>query len=309
MNDFNHTFSKFMSDIIESGVWARLSPASRTLYPVLLKYSDEYFKEVWPGTEELLRLTGFKTKKSLQEARKELRNMGLIDIVYGTGKSSSRYYFRFDYDKSRIDLSAYRDTVISRKGLPKYPPEGHHPTAQGDTKTSPNQIHIHINQDTQKQEQILSGMQSLLAQYMGSNFQPKSKDFKSQLVEQMLDKYGNLEVGEAIKIAISRGKSGDIKYLEGILRNRQSDAPGATKNNQASSKEGAFDPFADPELEYWREHLQYRYTVGGTIFFQGGPDVPCEEIEKAFSKKGVKIRIFQKKQDTEAEMPKVFKFS
>lgn len=309
MNDFNHTFSKFMSDIIDSGVWATLSPASRTLYPVLLKYSDETFKEVWPGTDELLRMTGFKTKKSLQEARRELRSLGLIDIVPGSGRSSTRYYFRFDYPGSRINLTSYRDTIRSRRGLEKYPPAGATHPPPGDTQISPNQIHIHINQDTQKQDQILSDMQLLLKQYLGKEYIREEKDFRSQLISEMLGKYGNLEVGEAIKIAISRGKSGDIKYLEGILKNRNSVPQKMTNSNQAKFALNPQEPFSDPELEFWREQLQYRYTVGGTIFFQSNSQVPKEDIEKAFREKGISVRIFQKKPGNAQEMPKVFKFS
>lgn len=58
----HYPYIKFFADIIESGVWANLSSAAKTLYLVLLKFSDQHFKPVWPSTEILLRLTGFKTK-------------------------------------------------------------------------------------------------------------------------------------------------------------------------------------------------------------------------------------------------------
>lgn len=66
----HYPYIKFFADIIESGVWAGLSSAAKTLYLVLLKFSDQHFKPVWPSTEILLKLTGFKTKKSIIQGKK-----------------------------------------------------------------------------------------------------------------------------------------------------------------------------------------------------------------------------------------------
>ena len=116
-SDQNYAFFKFMHDIIDAGIWSRLSNASRALYPVLCSFTNEQFSFVWPATNELLRLTGFKTKKPLQQARKELVDAGLIDYIPGTGHTSSRYYFRFDYPGSRIHLDTYRDKMRARRGV------------------------------------------------------------------------------------------------------------------------------------------------------------------------------------------------
>ncbi len=90
-------YLKFMSDIIDSGIWGQLSSAARTLYPVLLKFSDQNFKSVWPSTRTLLKLTGFKSKKSIIEAKKELSTKGLLFFTIGTGRTNSTYFFTFHY--------------------------------------------------------------------------------------------------------------------------------------------------------------------------------------------------------------------
>lgn len=41
MGETSNQYIKFMSDIIDSGLWGKLSPAAKTLYPVLLKFSDQ----------------------------------------------------------------------------------------------------------------------------------------------------------------------------------------------------------------------------------------------------------------------------
>src|SRR5690606_13774350 len=82
--------------LIDSGVWARMSGAARTLYPVLLRFSDRNFKPVYPGTKRLLELTGFKQKASLRRARAELVDLGLITLATGSGRTNTRYHFCFD---------------------------------------------------------------------------------------------------------------------------------------------------------------------------------------------------------------------
>ena len=86
MSAENLLYFKFNLDIIRSGLWAQLSATARTLYPVLLSFSDGNFKPVYPGTKVLLKLTGFKHKTSLQNARRELVEKGLITLSQGNGR-------------------------------------------------------------------------------------------------------------------------------------------------------------------------------------------------------------------------------
>ncbi len=222
----NFLFFKFMHDIIESGVWAKLSASGRTLYPVLCKFTDETFKMVWPGTDTLLKLTGFKTKKSLQEARRDLVKHGLISYAPGNGRSSTRYHFRFDYPGSRMDMDRYRDKIISLRGVGKYPPEGSYSISQGGNPVSPKEINININTNYNNQEQKniledLKTIRGMLSSFVENGNYARDPDaVKNQFVENLLEKYGELEVGEAVKIAVQKGKNGDIRYLEGILKNR-----------------------------------------------------------------------------------------
>lgn len=103
----HYPYIKFFADIIESGVWANLSSAAKTLYLVLLKFSDQHFKPVWPSTEILLKLTGFKTKKSIIQGKRDLIQAGLLQVTPGTGHTSSRYYFCFNYPGSKIPPQGY----------------------------------------------------------------------------------------------------------------------------------------------------------------------------------------------------------
>ena len=300
MTDYNHKFFKFMSDIIESGTWARLSAAARALYPVLCKFSDENFKYVWPGTEELLRLTGFKSKKSLQEARRELQEMGLIDVVPGTGRSTSRYYFRFDYTGSGVDIDSYRSSNASRRGATQYPPGGSEGIPVGSASVTPNQININIHQkDSNKQDAFFSGLEGLVSDFLKRSNTPV--DRRQMLVESLMQEYGQLEIGEAVKIAVQKGKDGDIRYLEGILRNRKNSPP-LTKNNQDSSGKGNqgegsviqnFRKSLPKELAVWLDLLQFRYSYRNIFYFAQNDNVPAAHLEEIFKEKGFEIRIFK----------------
>ncbi|MEM7179524.1 MAG: helix-turn-helix domain-containing protein [Spirochaetota bacterium] len=125
MND-SSPYIKLMSDIIDTGLWAKLSPAARTLYPVLLKFSDKSFKPVWPGTGTLLQLTGFKSKKSITAAKKDLINAGLLHTKPGTGRTNTTYYFSFHYKHpQRGILGTHREVNReSAEGFVKVVQEG-----------------------------------------------------------------------------------------------------------------------------------------------------------------------------------------
>jgi hypothetical protein len=163
-------YFKFVTKIIDAGIWAQMSPAARTLYPVLMRFSDRDFKPVYPGSAKLLELTGFKHKVTLRKARNELVDLGLIAITRGTGRTNTTYLFRFDTltpqgdaaiapRKSNLDLSG--DGVLSTEGTS-------HEEGRGSTGTLPyNQIHISINNHVLKQDDEKSRFE-ILNQKFGS---------------------------------------------------------------------------------------------------------------------------------------------
>ena len=293
--DHNHSFFKFMHDIIDSGLWGSLSATARTLYPVLCRFSNETFKSVWPGTNELLRLTGFKTKKSLQMAKKELIDAGLIDIISGNGRTSSKFYFKFEYKNSKINIDDYRDTILSLRGASTYPREGYSRAPAGDNKVTPNNINININTNNEKQQDsvVIKNVELLLQEFLGSKINQEST--KDQFINMMLDKYGELEIGEAIKIAIKKGKNGDIHYLEGILKNRVNQ----TKYNQnekiKSIKQNNIENTIINKLLFRFENidqiLEYYYFYNETYYFKSKKMVSANEIEKYAKDIGYSIKI------------------
>jgi len=274
-----------MSDILDSGAWAKLGPAAKALYPVLCKFSNHTFKPVWPGTDELLRLTGFKTKKSLQEGKRELIEAGLLHIIPGTGRTSSHYYFRFDYPGSKVDIERYRDTVISRREGRGDPSGAYESPPQGGGGISPNHINIHINKLTQTTNHNNPDVLSLLNEFFGSS-KPVG-NFKQQLVQEMLEKYGSLEVGEAVRIAISKGKDGDIRYLEGILKNR-----GGSKE-EAKADQAAWFSFdsAPAALKTWQDHLESLGKFENTWYFAARSHLTPSFVEEQFRRHGIQIKI------------------
>lgn len=281
--DTNNMYLTIMSDILDSGAWADLGATAKALYPVLCKFSNHTFKPVWPGTEELLRLTGFKTKKSLQEAKRELVKKGLLHIIPGSGRTSSHYYFRFDYKGSKVDIETHRTNISSLRGIKSHPPEGDKTTPEGTGKIPPNHINIHINKLTQTTNNNNHDLSSLLKEFFGVD-RPRG-DFRERLVQEMLEKYGSLEMGEAVRIAISKGKDGDIRYLEGILRNRD-----ATKKSDTTPTAFSFEDIA-PSLKIWQEHLEALGRFGETWYFSAKSDLSPSFVEEQFRRAGVSIKI------------------
>ncbi len=283
----NNMYLAIMSDILDSGTWAQLGPAAKALYPVLCKFSNHTFKPVWPGTDELLRLTGFKTKKSLQEAKRELIKTGLIHVVAGTGRTPSHYYFRFDYRGSRVDIETHRANAASRRGIQESPSGGYDSTPQGGPTVPPNHINIHINKLTQTTTNNNPDLSSLLNEFFGSG--QKRGDYKERLVQDMLEKYGSLEVGEAVRIAISRGKDGDIRFLEGILKNRD-----GSRTKPAESVDGDFSFNAlPPALKIWQAHLEPMGRFGQTWYFKALSEVSATFVEEQFKRAGFQIKILK----------------
>lgn len=143
VSDQRHSYIRLMTDIIDSGLWADLSHAAKTLYVVLLKFSDYNFKPVWPNTETLLRLTGFKTKKSIVLAKKELTRSGLLYHVPGGGRTATKYHFSFHYPGSRI--TPLGDKAIPLSGFESDTPAGSPESFARGPGVSPNHINITIS--------------------------------------------------------------------------------------------------------------------------------------------------------------------
>ena len=278
-----------MHDLIDSGVWAQLSATARTLYPVLCRFTNESFKAVWPGTDELLRLTGFKTKRSLQQAKKELVDFKLIDIVPGTGRTSTRYYFRFDYQNTSINLDVYRDTIVSPRGVKQETPGGYNRISRGDNKVSPNNIHININtNDNKKQETLLKNIDNNLNNFLNQNNKLYADADKQQIIQTMLKKYGELEIGEAVKIAIRKGKNGDINYLEGILKNRKNDQTEKTPKTDESSN---IEQIINQNFPDYKNLMQPYYRYGDVHYYKSNTPIDKRNVEKVLKKHGLNIKI------------------
>ncbi len=143
MQEREPQYFKFVTALIDSGKWATMTPAARALYPVLLRFSDRHYREVWPGTQTLLKLTGFKQKASLRKARQELVELGLVTVAPGGGRKNSRYHFHFDW----VTAAPRSGTQESPgAGRPVTPAGGTPPLGEGGDSTPPyNQIHISIN--------------------------------------------------------------------------------------------------------------------------------------------------------------------
>ena len=155
------TFFKFATIIVESGLWAKMSATAKSLYPVLLRFSDQHFKPVYPGTKHLLVLTGFKSKASLKRARKELISLGLISVQSGYGRKNTRYYFHFDSIIEGYTLTPQRGESKHLTRAGKDPSEGktyspgesREELLEGSQKSPPyNKINISINNQVPNQE-------------------------------------------------------------------------------------------------------------------------------------------------------------
>jgi hypothetical protein len=102
----------------------------------------------------------------------------------------------------------------------------------------------------------------------------------------MLEKYGSLEVGEAVRIAISRGKDGDIRFLEGILKNRDAKKPAASQG-----AEGISHLTLPPTLKIWQDHLEPMGRFGSTWYFKALSEVSATFVEEQFKRAGFQIKI------------------
>ncbi len=146
-------FFKFVTELIDAGIWAKMSPTARTLYPVLLRFTDRNFSPVYPGTKRLLELTGFKQKASLRQARKELIELGLISVTIGKGRSNTIYHFRFDWAKKGYKNPSEGDShTPQRDYLTPLNREKGYPSNSHPVPPPYNQIQISIHNQPNSRE-------------------------------------------------------------------------------------------------------------------------------------------------------------
>lgn len=203
------TYFKFVCDLIDAGIWAKMSPSARALYPVLLRFSDRNFSPVYPGSKKLLELTGFKQKASLRKARRELVDLGLISITKGSGRKNTIYHFRFDWIPLRESSTkpSEGDFINPVGANPIHPTPVSNPHPESHSWQPPyNQIHISINNN-----QSTEGTRK-------SNIEAKGPStFKDEFFE-LKKLYGSKNV----ELAISEAKLADLPItyanIEKILR-------------------------------------------------------------------------------------------
>jgi hypothetical protein len=188
-----------MTDIIDSGLWAELSHAAKTLYIVLLKFSDYNFKPVWPNTETLLRLTGFKTKKSIVTAKKELTRTGLLYHVPGGGRTATKYHFSFHYPGSKITPLGDRD--IPLRGMDSETSGGSQESSSRGAEITPNHINITIS-NTNHNDQVPKGWE-------------KKEDGS---FESLVQTFGIEIASEALQKATLLRLETDLSYLRAVCK-------------------------------------------------------------------------------------------
>lgn len=210
------TYFKFVCELIDAGIWAKMSPAARTLYPVLLRFSDRNFSPVYPGSKKLLELTGFKQKSSLRKARKELVDLGLISITTGTGRKNTMYHFRFDW--------------VTPRGSYNYSPEDNFSNPQEHSQ-SPSIVSNHSSPPNSSWQPPYNQIQISINNSPTNNLNPnikikepldtkrnKTDDFSVDNFEELRRQFGSKNVDLAISEAKLAGLPITYANVEKILK-------------------------------------------------------------------------------------------
>jgi hypothetical protein len=288
----HQSYVRIMSDIFDSGVWAKLSPAARALYPVLLRFSDYNFKHVWPNTETLQRLTGFRTKKSIVEGKRDLENHGLIHTVSGTGRTSTRFYFRFDYKGSKI--GPLGDTRIPSWGESEEFSGEYGTGFEGSKKGDPNHINITIhNNQTNKTKDSLDGENLSEKTHQRQNASPI-------LIENLLEDFGPDVFHYAYQEAKKRNLQDNLPYLRSICRNRVGFLQEKIKNEQKSANQPSHQPSWYGFLEWAKTRLSnssYKDLQNLEVTVEGECIYLLDEVSP--SQKTIVERYFSKEVDTD----------
>jgi hypothetical protein len=299
MNE-HQSYVRIMSDILDSGVWAKLSPAARALYPVLLRFTDYNFRYVWPNTETLLRLTGFRTKKSIVEAKKDLESNGLIHTVSGSGRTSTRFYFRFDYEGSKI--TPLGDTSIHPRGGRQSASEEYANDIEGDKMGNPNHINITINnnQDNKTKDHLDKDKKD--------QFSAEKNYTKNQVpisLENLLEDYGPGVFHYAYQEAKKRDLQNNLPYLKSICRNKITKLQEELKIGQKSANQIKPQPSWFGFLEWAKSRLSISsYQDLQELDIQVDGDCICIQEEVSSSQRTIIERYFS--QEVESDILVVF---
>lgn len=281
----HQSYIRVMSDIFDSGIWAKLSSSAKTLYPVLLKFSDYNFKPVWPNTETLLRLTGFKTKKSIVEAKRDLEKNGLIHSISGTGRKSTHFYFRFDYPGSKI-------TPLGDENIPLW---GSNSSSSGGWENksgrgmegNPNNINITINNNQNKETKK--------KELKNETSEVKKHEKNGFSLETLLEDFGPDVFHYAYREAEKRGLKDNLPYIKTICRNRIETLQKSLKNEHFLAKDEEFSPSWKGFLEWVeykltpsssREFRKLEVSLDGSLLYVHSAVSPMQKniIESFFAK-------------------------
>ncbi len=300
MSDY-HPYIRIMTDIIDSGLWAELSSAAKTLYPVLLKFSDYNFKPVWPSTETLLRLTGFKTKKSIVQAKKELVLHGLLHQVPGGGRVSTRYHFSFHYPGSKI--TPLGDKQIPLRGVDSNASVGDKFAKEGATAGTPNHINITISNENHW------GKESEKPRSAEEKKEEKRESATSSAgLSELLDLFGAEIFFPVYKEAESLRLEKDLNYLkaacrkEVLLKSKQSDNSPAGLRSHSNSWKGFLDwGSRHLSLSTWQELSRAEVEWNGQSIFIQTPlsGITRQIVSQYFQNLGKEAPsvLFQEKED------------
>lgn len=209
------TYFKFVCELIDAGIWAKMSPAARTLYPVLLRFSDRNFSPVYPGSKKLMELTGFKQKSSLRKARNELVELGLISITLGNGRKNTIYHFRFDW--------------ITPRGTQKYPSESRNPTTTEGSNSTPvgdTEVDAPGYSPIPPYNQIQISINNHPVPSTNSNHQEMQKDPFEELKKQFGEKSVQLAISEAQLADLPITPDTIYKILTGSIKQPQPSVEG-----------------------------------------------------------------------------------
>lgn len=248
----HQSYIRIMSDVIDSGIWAKLSSAAKTLYPVLLKFSDYNFKPVWPSTETLLGLTGFRTKKSIVLAKRDLEKHGLLHSVSGTGRTSTRFYFRFDYPGSKI--APLGDTPIPRRDVNPSLPGEPNSAVRRDTEGSPNHINITIHNNQKNESKKKNSQENPKPMDFAQEIPQQTYSGQSMGIETLIADFGADVFHYAYTEAEKRGLQNNFPYLKSICRNRVVELQKMLKNGQNSPD---LRTFSNGSAASWKGFLDW----------------------------------------------------
>jgi len=119
----DHRKILFHNFMIDSGLWASLTPEEKALYEPLWRHADAISGECFPGRPALLRKSGL-GEKAFKRARKYLRSRGLLSwrrganpIINKAGKREIRgcTYYLLNFDSSKFPTQAESGPEAKKK--------------------------------------------------------------------------------------------------------------------------------------------------------------------------------------------------